>query len=84
MIASILLVTGFVAIFGLGYGIGTSLATCKLEQELSRLRADLDRERCDHHKATEQHRKDIENTITVTKFFYAKKRTAAEHMHGRN
>ena len=72
-----LLFTAGAALFAIGYGVGHLRATRKLKKELAGAHDELERTK-------EQHKEDIANVITVTRFHFAKERTTREHMHGEN
>ena len=83
MIAA-LLITVFAVVVGLAYGVGYSTAHRRLEDTLGQIQDELEHVKAEKRDMIEQHRKDIQNTITVAKYHFAKKRTAAEHMHQLN
>jgi uncharacterized protein YicC (UPF0701 family) len=80
MIAA-LLIAGFAVVAGLAYGSGYSTARRRLEDTLGQIQNELEQVKAEKREMIEQHREDIQNTITVAKYHFAKKRTAAEHMH---
>jgi len=72
-----LLIVISAALLSIGYAIGHIVSNRKLQNQLAGAKEELERTK-------EQHKEDIANVITVTKFHFAKQRTAAEHMHGEN
>ena len=70
MIAA-LLITGFAVVAGLAYGVGYSTAHHRLEDTLGQVQDELEQVKAEKDQMIEQHRTDIQNTITVAKFHFA-------------